>query len=155
MGQSSSDSIRPAGPADLEAILRIEEAAFEPSRRASRASLARALRSQFQRVLVFEHRETVAGYLVLWPYRHTWRIYNLATDPGHRNRGVAGTLLAAAAAAARDQGARRMVLESRASPELVGYYRARGFRVERRLADYYAPGEDAVRMVMEFGDPSH
>lgn len=151
MMQSSFDPIRPAGPEDLSEIVRIEEAAFEPSRRASRASLARALRSEFQRVLVFQDGGTVAGYVILWPYRHTWRIYNLATDPERRNRGVAGTLLAAAVATARHHGARRLVLESRATPELVGYYQARGFRVERRLADYYAPGEDAVRMVMEPG----
>jgi ribosomal protein S18 acetylase RimI-like enzyme len=138
--------IRPAGPADFHAIAGIEQQAFDPARRSSRAALRRALQSQFQRVLVLELDGRVAGYLVLWPHRHTWRIYNLASDPAQRNRGVAGALLAAVAEQAAAAGARLLVLESREQPELLRFYEQRGFRVARRLLDYYGEGQHAVRM---------
>lgn len=146
--------IRPATLEDLPDIVRIEAAAFEPSRRSSRRSLRRALKSPFQRVLVLESGEALAGYLIVWPHPRSWRIYNLATDPGMRNRGVAGALLSAAITAARGAGADRVMLESRAETGLVGYYEQRGFRVQRRLRDYYSEGEDAVRMVMPLGMPA-
>lgn len=146
-------AVRPAVPADLAAITRIEATAFEPARRSSARSLERALASTFQRVLVAELDGALAGYLIYWPYRHTWRIYNLATDPAFRNRGVAGALLAAAVDRARAAGAGRVVLESRDSTALLDYYAARGFRAERRLPDYYAQGEAAVRMALELAAP--
>lgn len=147
---ASGDRIRRARPDDLPAILDIESAAFEPARRSSRASLARALRSGFQQVLVLEvatgAAAKLAGYLVLWPFRRTWRIYNLATDRRWRNRGIGSALVAAAVEAARAGGAERLVLESRREPELVRFYEQRGFRIARRLPDYYGSGQDAVRM---------
>ncbi len=146
-------TIRPAAADDLPAILRIEAAAFEPSRRSRGRSLRRALASPFQRVLVLEVAGSVAGYLIVWPFRRSWRIYNLATDPAMRNRGVAGSLLAAAVAAARAAGAQRVILESRVEAGLVAYYEQRGFRIERRLRDYYEKGEDAVRMALALTAP--
>jgi len=134
---------------DLEAIGHIETRAFEASRRSSRASLRRALGSSFQRVLVLEVQGEVAGYLVLWPYPRTWRIYNLASDPRRRNLGVGSALLAAAVDEARRAGAGRLVLESRNEPGLLRFYEQRGFRASRKLRDYYSKGEDAVRMELD------
>jgi [ribosomal protein S18]-alanine N-acetyltransferase len=138
--------IRRAGPRDLSALVAIEAAAFEPARRSSRASLRRALGSRFQRVFVFDIDGDVAGLIVLWPYRHSWRVYNLASDPSHRNRGVAGALLSESIELARRAGARTLVLESRDEPGLVRFYERRGFAVRRRLPDYYGRGQHAVRM---------
>ncbi|MEQ8860323.1 MAG: GNAT family N-acetyltransferase [Pseudomonadales bacterium] len=144
------ERIRAATAADLAAIRRIEAEAFEPSRRSSNRSLRRALVSAFQQILVLDSAGSLAGYLILWPYRHTWRIYNLATDPEQRNQGIAGRLLGAAVDQARAAGARRVVLECRVDPALVRYYERRGFALAERLPDYYAEGEDALRMVLEF-----
>jgi ribosomal protein S18 acetylase RimI-like enzyme len=148
---SSSHRVRAARIDDLAAILDIEARAFEPARRSSRPSLRRALLSGFQRMLVLEVAEGEAagklvGYLVVWPFPFTWRIYNLASDPSERNRGVGGALLAAAVDEARRAGAAKVVLESRKEPGLLRFYQQRGFRASRELADYYAEGEDAVRM---------
>lgn len=143
---TSAATIREANPEDLAALLRIEAAAFEPSRRSARAALRRALASHFQRVLVSEVAGAVAGYVIVWPYRRTWRIYNLASDPARRGGGIGAALLAAAVERARRAGARRVVLESADRARLVDFYRDRGFRVVRRLPGYYAEGEDAVRM---------
>lgn len=136
----------------------IEAAAFEPARRSSRRSLVRALGSPFQRVLVLEARQgtrpwRVAGYVIVWPFRHVWRIYNLASDPAWRQQGIGGTLLSAAAQAAQQAGATRLVLEARREAELLRFYDRRGFRVTRELPDYYAPGEHAVRLAMPLPPP--
>lgn len=139
--------VRLAQAGDLDAIARIELAAFEPARRSSRAAIRRALGSSFQRVLVAELDGALAGFLVLWPHRLTWRVYNLASDPAWRNRGVAGALLDAAASQAVAAGAARIVLECRAEPVLMGFYAQRGYAVHRRLPNYYGRGEHAVRMV--------
>lgn len=108
--------------------------------------MRRALRSTFQRVLVLEAGDGVAGYVIVWPYLRTWRIYNLAADPARRKQGVGGALLAETAARAERAGAVRLVLESRSQPELLRFYEQRGFRARCHLPDYYAEGEDAVRM---------
>ena len=41
---------------------------------------------------------------------------------------------------------RRLHLEARETPALAGWYARHGFEVIRRLPDYYASGDDAVRM---------
>lgn len=138
--------IRPARAADLACIQGIEAAAFEADRRSSRRALQRALSSSFQKVLVAEVAGQVAGFLILWPFRHTWRVYNLATHPAWRNQGVARRLLQAVQASATDAGARRVVLEAHARGNLVDYYQRLGFQARARLPDYYAQGQDALRM---------
>jgi ribosomal protein S18 acetylase RimI-like enzyme len=138
--------VRVATTEDLKPILAIEVAAFEPSRRSSRASLRRALQSPFQRVFVTEIAGTVAGYLVLWPFRRSWRVYSLAAHPDFSGRGVGGALLDAAVARAREAGVRRVVLESGENPDLLRFYQRRGFGQRRRLPDYYAPGHHALRL---------
>ncbi len=149
MGETAADHlVRSARADDLAAILRIENEAFEPSRRSSTDSLRRALRSGFQRVLVLEIAGDVAGYLILWPHRRTWRVYNLAADPRRQSRGVGSALLAAAVAQAERGGAEWVVLECRDDPVLLEFYQRRGFRARGRLSDYYSKGEHAVRMEM-------
>ena len=146
MSKSPCEQLRAASPKDLPAILDIEAQAFDSTRRSSRKSLKRSIESPFQRVLVQDLHGAVAGYVILWMFPRTWRVYNLASHPGRRNQGVGRSLLDAAARLAAAAGARRLVLESRPDPALLRFYEQRGFRVRGRLEDYYAPGEHAVRM---------
>ncbi|HEX7035266.1 MAG TPA: N-acetyltransferase [Pseudomonadales bacterium] len=153
MARSATRRIRPAGPADLDAIVAIETAAFEPPRRSTRRALRRALESSFQRTLVLEAPDAeglcrIAGYVVIWPFPRTWRIYNLAADPSWGPQGFGSALLAAAVEEASRAGARRLVLEARPEPRLLRFYEQRGLRRVRELPDYYAPGEPALRLEM-------
>jgi len=139
-------AIRLGTPDDLDAVFRIERTAFEPERRASRRSLRRALVSPHQVVLVAQQGAQLVGYAVLWCYRHTWRLYSIASDPSVQGRGIGGALLDKAVLVARAAGARCLQLEARSTPQLQGWYERKGFEVVQSLPDYYAPGDHAVRM---------
>jgi ribosomal protein S18 acetylase RimI-like enzyme len=138
--------IRTGRPDDLDALDQIERTAFEPARRASRRSLRRSLASLRQRVLVAETRGKVGGYAVLWCFRHTWRLYSIASDPALQGQGIGTLLLERAIGLARSEGARWLQLEARETPALQGWYARNGFEVVVRLPSYYGPGDDAVRM---------
>jgi [ribosomal protein S18]-alanine N-acetyltransferase len=141
--------IRLARPSDLDSIVAIERLAFDPVRQSSRRALRRALESPRQRVLVCELDGRVVGFAILWCFPHTWRIYNVAIDPGVQRRGIGSKLLGATISAARAAGAEFLQLEARAEPDLVRLYRSHGFVERARLADYYASGDDAVRMRLD------
>jgi ribosomal protein S18 acetylase RimI-like enzyme len=88
-------------------------------------------------VLVFDDDGTVAGYVALGAptalesNRHVVLIRGLAVAPSHQRRGIARALLAAAEAAARERGARRVtlrVLGTNAAARAL--YEAYGFVVE-------------------------
>jgi ribosomal-protein-alanine N-acetyltransferase len=72
-------------------------------------------------------------------------VHLLAVDRSLRRRGAGTALLAAALDDARAAGARRVLLEVRASqaPALALYAR-QGFEIVRRRSRYYADGEDAL-----------
>ena len=72
-------------------------------------------------------------------------VHLLAVERSLRRRGAGTALLAAAFDDARAAGARRVLLEVRASqaPALALYAR-QGFEIVRRRPRYYADGEDAL-----------
>jgi ribosomal protein S18 acetylase RimI-like enzyme len=140
--------IRRATAADLPAILALEEACFEPYRRASEASLRRSLRSPRQSFWLAEGGGRVLGLLVLWHFPRTLRVYDVATHPDARGQGVGHALMAHAEALARNEGAGRISLEAEEQdPHLVAWYRKQGFEVTARLPDFYHEGCSALRMV--------
>lgn len=135
--------IRRGTPADLGVLLRIEEEAFEPGRRASRASLVRSLRSTRQSVWLMGDDAA----MVLWHHPHALRIYGIAVRPGAQGRGLGVALLEHALVVARRQGARRIMLEAAADrPRLLAWYEQHGYRRERMRPDFYGPDRAAVRL---------
>jgi ribosomal-protein-alanine N-acetyltransferase len=72
-------------------------------------------------------------------------VHLLAVERSLRRRGAGTALLAAAFDDARSAGARRVLLEVRASqaPALALYLK-QGFEIVRRRSRYYADGEDAL-----------
>ena len=74
-------------------------------------------------------------------------LQRIAVHPGHRRRGLARALLAAALADALDSGADRMLLEVSAdNPGALAFYAAAGFTEIDRRRGYYRDGADAVVM---------
>jgi ribosomal protein S18 acetylase RimI-like enzyme len=128
----------------------LEDAAFQPWRRASRASLRRSFRSPRQSVWVVPHPDragAVAAFLVLWHHRTRLRVYDVATDASLRRHGLGRALMAHAEGLARRAGCRDVSLEADARDgRLVRWYRGQGYAVAERLPRFYAGGRPAVRL---------
>jgi ribosomal-protein-alanine N-acetyltransferase len=79
-------------------------------------------------------------------------VHLLAVERSLRRRGAGTALLAAALDDARATGARRILLEVRASetPALALYVK-QGFEIVRRRSRYYADGEDALLLERDTG----
>lgn len=148
---STSPRIRRARVGDHDALRALEDAAFQPWRRASAKSLRRSLASPRQTVWFIPHpegsRRPALGLLVLWHHRSRLRVYDVATHPDVRGQGHGHALMRHAEALARAQGCRDVSLEADAKDAaLLEWYRRRGYAVVERLPDFYAKGRPAVRL---------
>jgi len=99
--------IRRLGPDDYDELLALWQRAglhsLRPQGRDSRASLTRQLASTVQTILGLEvDRQLVGAVVVTHDSRKGW-INRLAVDPGHRRRGHAARLIAAAEETLREQ----------------------------------------------------
>ena len=146
-------SIKAGLPADLEAVVAVENRCFAAYRRSSRRALLCSLKSPTQQVWIAWSREpgqppVAAGVLIMHRRRFSLRIYSLAVLPTYRGCGVGRRLVSKVLAEARRQPQVRYVaLEAdRRDRRLVRWYEGMGFVAEWRLPDYYAPGRDGVRM---------
>lgn len=137
--------LRPAGTADLDAVVAIERASFADPW--SRASFAEALAGGRVRFDVAAADDgTVAGYAIAWFVADEGEVANLAVVPAQRRAGIAAALLEGVLAAARAEGVRTMHLEVRESNAAAKALYARfGFREAGRRRGYYRqPVEDAL-----------
>lgn len=149
-------TIRPARPADIEALLAIEEEAFRTDR-LTRRKLRRLLSGGNCSLQVLARGGDVAGYaLVLFREGCTSaRLYGFAIRAGDRGRGHGRRLLRGALAAARRRGCRRLTLETDPSNEAaVSLYRSLGFRRIAQLGPYYEDGSPADRYARELTSPA-
>lgn len=139
--------IRRAGPADLDALVALEEASFAHDR-LSRAQYRRHLSSRSVWVIVAMQARRLVGVAVVFFRRgtHVARLYSLATAADARGRGVGGALLQAAARAARQRGCRALRLEVRVDNRVaVALYERVGYVRIGRRGGYYEDGTDAWR----------
>lgn len=150
--------IRPAALSDLDALAAIEAACFPDDG-------DRITRRSFRHLLTRGHQAThvacdpgagVVGYAMVLFHRGTSlaRLYSLAVRPNCRGRGIAGTLLAAAEAAALAEGAAYLRLEVRVDGlSAIKLYETAGYRAFGRMRGYYADGTDALRMEKPLAGP--
>lgn len=138
-------SLRPAGPDDVEAMARIEAAAFSDPWPAS--AFTDLLRAAHARICVaVDETDVLLGYCVLLSAADEAEIANIAVVPSVRRRRVAGRLLDDALHAAQHAGVRTVFLEVRTSNDAArALYASRAFStVGRRRAYYRNPLEDAL-----------
>ena len=139
--------IRPARPADLDALTVLEVQSFETDR-LSRTSYRRLLGRRSAAVLIAEVDDAVRGSAVVL-FRHgrpTARLYSLAVDPTCRGRGLGRALTDAALAEAAARGCTRLRLEVRDDNRAaIALYERLGFQLRDQVADYYADGMAARR----------
>ncbi len=144
--------IRPASPADADAIAATEAAAAAHPWSAHQVAdtLARSTTVGW----VVATGEGAVGHLLASRVADEGEILTLAVHPSHRRQGLARALLSACEAAWRDAGVRQAWLEVRASnhPARALYARHGWFDVGRRPR-YYAGLEDAVCMRRDLERP--
>jgi ribosomal protein S18 acetylase RimI-like enzyme len=141
-------AIRPAGRADLDALLALEETAFD-SDRISRAQWRRHVGSATATVLVGENAsgriDAAAVVFYRRGSRHA-RLYSLAVGAHARGAGLGSALLAAAEADARARGCASMRLEVRVDNRpAIALYEQRGYLRSARLPRFYEDDADAWR----------
>ena len=154
--ETLSCTVEPATLETLPAILAIEEAAFTApwTRKMFEAELTQ---NPFSWCCVSkaganrnEDTAAIVGYVCFWVVFDELRMMNLAVAAAARRQGIARLLLGHALKTGQEQGARRALLEVRASnePALALYERAGFYRTGLRRRYYTTPVEDAVLMEM-------
>jgi ribosomal-protein-alanine N-acetyltransferase len=142
-------ALREATPADLDAIMAIEESEFTSDAWSSRM-MAEEIRSAHTRYLVAEEDGVVLGYAGLLCPRgaHEADVQTIAVLASARRRGLGRRLLRALLDEAVRRGAREVFLEVRAdNPGAQTLYRSEGFEEIGVRPAYYQPdGVDALVM---------
>ncbi|GAB3630765.1 hypothetical protein GCM10027421_01180 [Microbacterium shaanxiense] len=145
-------TIRTATPADLDAIMAIENASF-PTDAWSAESMAAELVTEYSHYLVDEDGGEVIGYAGLRSIRGNADadIQTIALIEARRGEGRGRRMLRTLLDEASARGAREVFLEVRAdNPGAEGLYISEGFEEIARRPRYYQPdGVDAIVMKLE------
>lgn len=142
----STLTLRPAVPADLAAILAIEQAVFGDAWSAE--SFASEFDEPYAWFRVVEDAGVIGGYVIARIVGGQAEIANIAVAPAAQRHGLGGRLLDAAIAAAVEADCDAVWLEVRPSNAAARrLYETRGFvLIGRRRGYYRAPVEDALVM---------
>ncbi len=142
-------TIRTATPADLDAIMALENASF-PTDAWSSESMAAELATAYSHYIVDEDAGTVIGYAGLRsiPGNADADIQTIALAETRRGQGRGRAMLRTLLAEATARGAREVFLEVRAdNPSAEGLYLSEGFEEIGRRPRYYQPDDvDAIVM---------
>ena len=142
--QNGWSEIRPVRPADLEAILAIEQVAMAAPWNAA------MVQAEFDTTagvgLVVENGDGLCGYAFFRVYPPEGELLHLVVAPQQRRRGLGEVLLRTALAHFAEQGYATCLLEVRVSnTAALGLYAKLGFRqVGQRKGYYRQPDEDAL-----------
>jgi ribosomal-protein-alanine N-acetyltransferase len=147
--------LRPMAPADLPAVLAIEETVFGDDAW-PRSFFERDLANEHATYVVLElivddqgaQRSELAGYAGYWLLEDEANLMNIAVAPAWQGRGLGEHLLLATLARIQAEGAAICTLEVRVSNvRAQALYRKLGFEAAGRRRHYYQDnGEDALLM---------
>jgi len=143
--------IRPARPADVDALLALENAVFE-SDRLERRSFRHAVRSPTISLLVAETAKGIAGYAMILRRRGsaTAHLGSIAVAPAVSGVGVGTSLLTASEFEAASHDGARLRLEVREDNAVAQkLYEGMGYHRIERIDDYYQDGAAAWRYEKE------
>lgn len=140
--------LRPALETDLNEVVLIERACFaDPWTEESFRRLLAGQSAIFQ-VLVVPPDDSIAGYVIAYAVEEDAELLNVAVEPNHRGRGLAGQMVDALLIELGRRGVRTAFLEVRESNRAArALYGSRGFTEIGRRTNYYRrPVEDALVM---------
>lgn len=133
--------VRPMEKADMTQVMAIENQSY--SHPWSAGVFADCDRPPYERWLLEQEGEGVAGYAIILPQVDELHLLNLCIAPALRNRGLARLLLRHVITRAEAVGGDRVVLEVRQSNLAAqSLYRSEGFVEVGHRKGYY-PGQDA------------
>jgi ribosomal protein S18 acetylase RimI-like enzyme len=153
--KSSRIKVRPASPADLDALMELERRVFDTDQ-LSRQSMRRLVNRPSARVIVAEMEHQLAGAaIVLFRRRSTVaRLYSIAVAPHLGGRGVGPALLAMVDKVAMARRCRCVRLEVRVDNKAaIDRYCKSGYRQRGRRTGYYEDGADALLFEKPIGRP--
>ena len=136
-------TLRQAQAGDLDALVRLEQLAFEGDRFSRRQLWHLLNRANALTLLAEDEQGRLLAYGVLLFRRSSRRVrlYSFCVHPEARGAGLGRQLLQELEARARQRGGERLGLEVRVDNRVaLKLYRRMGFRLVRWLADYYADG---------------
>ncbi len=141
--------VRPAQLADLDGLVRLEEASFETDK-LSRRSFRHWITTDHRALLVAQTQaeQRIVGYILIiyHPGTRLARIYSLAVSPQQRGAGIAKLLMSAGEQAAKDSGRLYLRLEvSVDNGPAIRLYERLGFQKFGIYRDYYEDHKDALR----------
>ncbi len=138
--------IRPARPADLDAILAIE-ARWSTTPGWSRAQFEHEISWERSCFVVIEKSGLIAGYAGLWEIPPEGQVTTLAVLPELSGQGAGRKLLDFLIARCRQKRFTHMTLEvSAQNHAALRLYESSGFRVVGRRPKFYNDGSDALLM---------
>lgn len=145
---SGAVAIRRAKPADLAALIRLEQGSFTLDRQSPR-SLAYLLTRAHALNWVAEQGGQVGAALIVLLRRRSRvaRVYSIAVDASLRGQGVGREMLRSAEQQALQLGCRCMRCEVRADNRASrALFAAAGYLEFARTPEYYADGKTALRL---------
>ncbi len=142
--------IRPMTAADLDRVMELQRRAF--THPWTTEMVKKELTQDWSTVLLAQDAGKLLGISIFWLVHDELHLLNIATDPDHRQQGIARALLEATLASGRGHKCRIATLEVRRSngPALA-LYKNHGFRPVGLRPNYYTDDrEDAVVMIKDF-----
>ncbi len=144
---------RKANAQDLPFLEQLENISFPRHIRSSLRSIRASINSQKQSVLIAEinqeNTRIPVASAVLCLHPKSLRIASLAVLSEYQGKHIGKKLLNQIIEEAKHSGIKRITLEAKAAEtKLIDFYTKAGFVKIQRLPDYYAPGEDGIRMVL-------
>jgi ribosomal-protein-alanine N-acetyltransferase len=133
---------------DLEALYRLDRICFEPDIAYSRSEIRGFLLLETAEGVAAEEEERLLGFAIgcLLP-RQTGQLLTLDVHPEARRRGVGRALADEVLKRLVRAGARRLRLEVDVRNDgAIAFYKSLGFRIVRRVANYYGERRDAFTM---------
>ena len=139
--------IRKIGLEEIDRLVALESVLFNEDRfPLSRQNFAYHIKKGNILLGAFEG-EALAGYILLFTYQKSARIYSIGVDPRFQGKGIATRLIERAAEIARGMKKERLTLEVRMdNTPALRLYSASGFCQVQKLPAYYPDGGDGIKM---------
>ncbi len=143
-----------AGRSDIDQLASLEERCFADPLPLKKRQLSSLLRSPTANVHVIRHDDKVVAEAVVLRRKTVrgtvGRIYSLGVDAEKRGCGLGKQILKEAVETLQKQGVQSVLLEVDVeNSSAIALYQKAGFKIVRRLADYYAPGKDGWKMRLD------